>query len=137
MKVFLTGHLGRSAGYRGRRWSARDAKRCLDTVNNVVNGLPVIGHAKGVVHYIAGDTEGWKSGDERGESLHGCHRIWCRGRDHHWRSRGHSGRNCRRSSYDGTATLITDKPQGIIAACDNVIKIECRKYFRCPRSSGG
>ncbi|CAJ0919238.1 unnamed protein product, partial [Mesorhabditis belari] len=97
-------------------------KRCLDTVNNVVNGLPVIGHAKGVVHYIAGDTEGGNqamnaasrstvvigSGVVAGITTGGLAAI--------------PAGIAAGAAYDGTATLITDKPQGIIAACDNVIK---------------
>lgn len=33
-------------------------KKCLGTVNNVANGIPGIGHAKGIVHHIVGDHEG-------------------------------------------------------------------------------
>lgn len=30
----------------------------LNTVSGVANGIPVVGHAKGVVHYVCGDKEG-------------------------------------------------------------------------------
>ncbi|XP_012279076.1 uncharacterized protein LOC105698984 [Orussus abietinus] len=33
-------------------------KICLGTVNNVANGIPVIGHAKGIIHHAVGDPEG-------------------------------------------------------------------------------
>lgn len=33
-------------------------KQCIDTMGGVVNGIPVIGHIKGAVHYLAKDDEG-------------------------------------------------------------------------------
>jgi hypothetical protein len=33
-------------------------KRCGKGLLNAADGIPVVGHAKGLVHYIAGDTEG-------------------------------------------------------------------------------
>lgn len=33
-------------------------KEFLGTVNNVANGIPVFGHVKGAIHYVAGDKEG-------------------------------------------------------------------------------
>ena len=33
-------------------------KQCLGFVNDVVNGIPAVGHVKGGIHYLCGDTDG-------------------------------------------------------------------------------
>lgn len=39
--------------------AARETKKeFLKTVGGVANGIPVVGHVKGVIHYACGDTEG-------------------------------------------------------------------------------
>lgn len=36
-------------------------RSCLRFVGGFVNGIPVVGHAKGVVHYVFGDSDGGAS----------------------------------------------------------------------------
>lgn len=43
----------------GDEKGARETQKAfLNTVNGVANGIPVVGHVKGVVHYACGDKDG-------------------------------------------------------------------------------
>ena len=33
-------------------------KQCFSNLSRVADGVPVVGHVKGVIHYAVGDTEG-------------------------------------------------------------------------------
>ncbi|XP_017886517.1 uncharacterized protein LOC108628834 [Ceratina calcarata] len=96
-------------------------KRCLGTVNNVANGIPVIGHAKGLVHHAVGDHEGGNqafnaatrstvvvaSGAAAGIATGGIGAI--------------PAGIAAGVGYDATASAISGEDQGYIAAFKNAV----------------
>lgn len=51
-------HTCRGNTEKGTRLMKDGGKGTVKLVNGVVNAIPVVGHAKGVVHYACGDKEG-------------------------------------------------------------------------------
>lgn len=97
-------------------------RQCLGTINNVANGIPVVGHAKGIIHHAVGDSEGGNqalnaasrttvvltSGAVAGIASGGLGAI--------------PAGIAAGSVYDFGHSAISNSPKGIVATIDNAIK---------------
>ncbi|KAH9409202.1 hypothetical protein TYRP_023706 [Tyrophagus putrescentiae] len=96
--------------------------RGVDTLNNVVDEIPLVGHAKSGVHLICGDTEGASrafqsatrstvvmgTGVATGVLTGGIGAF--------------PAAIAVGTTYDTVDTIISDRPKGVIAAVDQVAK---------------
>ncbi|CAF0925716.1 unnamed protein product [Didymodactylos carnosus] len=92
-----------------------------ETISNIADGTPVVGHVKAAVHYATGDKE---SGDRAMISATRTTVVLAAG------AVGMAGGPvgaaaagvAAGAAFDSAHTLATDKPQGLCAAVDNVVK---------------
>ncbi|XP_037042740.1 uncharacterized protein LOC119079050 [Bradysia coprophila] len=103
-----------------KKGAAETQKRCLGTINNVANGLPVVGHVKGVIHHAVGDHEGGN------QALNAATRttvVLGAGAAAAVATGGLAAIPAgiaAGSTYDTVDSVISDKPKGIISAIRNV-----------------
>jgi hypothetical protein len=97
-------------------------KRCGKMVLNFADGIPVVGHAKGVIHYVVGDTEGgsnaMKSATRSAGVMAGGVAGFCVGGPAGAVAGGIYGG----AVLDTTTSIITNKPSGYYAAIENIVK---------------
>ncbi|XP_014214078.1 uncharacterized protein LOC106643444 [Copidosoma floridanum] len=97
-------------------------KICLGTVNNVANGIPVVGHVKGAIHHAVGDHEGGN------QALNAATRttvVVASGAAAAVATGGIGAIPAGITAgitYDAAATVITDEEQGSIAALKNAVE---------------
>ncbi|CAF0951837.1 unnamed protein product [Didymodactylos carnosus] len=96
------------------------AKQCLGTMSNFADGIPIVGHLKGAVHYAVGDDDG---GDKAMISATRTTAVMGGG------AAGLivggpvgavAGGIYAGVTVDSIHTIATEKPQGYIAAADNI-----------------
>ena len=102
--------------------AAETQKRCGKTLLKMADGIPVVGHAKGAIHYAFGDKEGgnnaMKSATRSTGVMAGGVAGFCVGGPAGAVAGGIYGG----AVLDTTTTIITNTPSGYIAAIDNIVK---------------
>uniref|UniRef100_A0AC34FH74 Uncharacterized protein n=1 Tax=Panagrolaimus sp. ES5 TaxID=591445 RepID=A0AC34FH74_9BILA len=92
-------------------------KKCLGTLNNVANGVPLIGHIKGGIHHLCGDEDG---GDRAMKAANRSSVVIASGAAAGLAS-GAAG-IAAGATYDAVSSIASDQPQGIFASLDNAVK---------------
>ncbi|CAF1157176.1 unnamed protein product [Didymodactylos carnosus] len=97
-------------------------KQCLGTLSRVADGVPVVGHAKGLIHYAAGDTQGGHRAMRSSTRTCAVMGAGAAG----FVAGGPVGAVglgvAAGAGMDSIYTVATDTPQGYVAAVKNVVE---------------
>ncbi|XP_060807074.1 uncharacterized protein LOC106140136 [Amyelois transitella] len=91
----------------------------MNFLSNVLDSIPVVGHVKGVVHYVVGDTEGGNKAmyqSSRTTAVLAGGVVGCVAGP----AGAVAGAMTAGIATDTVASIATDKPQGIIEGCDSI-----------------
>ncbi|XP_054167651.1 uncharacterized protein LOC128965022 [Oppia nitens] len=96
-------------------------KRCVRNVSNIADGVPVVGHCKGLVHYACGDQEGGNQAMRSATRTTGVAAGGVCGFVLGGPVGAVAGGITGGAYTDVLTTAVTDKPSGYVAAIDNAI----------------